>query len=89
MSLRRLRGLKVVHISRMILLAADTILSERINRDSSLLENWCTTSKMELETYLPEGAVIEFLDQFHLLYCRSLCRVNVSFIFKFDLLGLK
>ena len=64
MSLRRLRGLKVVNISRMILRAADTILNERINRDSGLLENWCTTSKMELETYLPEGAVIEFLNQF-------------------------
>ena len=64
MSLRRPRGLKVVNISRMILRVADTILNERINRNSGLLENWCTTSKMELETYLPEGAVIEFLNQF-------------------------
>lgn len=67
MSLRRLRGLKVVYVSRMILRAADTILNERINRDSGLLENWCTTSKMELETYLPKGAVIEFLISFS--YC--------------------
>lgn len=35
------------------------------------------------------GAVIEFLDQFYLSYCRPLCRVNVSFVFNFDLLGLK
>ena len=62
---------------------------ERINGDSGFLENWCMIWKLELETYLPEGAVSESLNQFYLLYCRPLCRVNVSFVFNFDLLGLR
>ncbi|OCL15141.1 hypothetical protein AOQ84DRAFT_416590 [Glonium stellatum] len=62
MSLKYLCGLKVAYVSRMILRAADTILTERIDRYSGLLEHWCETSKMELSIYLPEGAVIEFID---------------------------